>query len=140
MSSRAHAGVGVRLGRRQQLERQRQQRVSRQDGGPFVERLVHGRFAAAQIVVVHGRQVVVHERIAMHALERRRRCSADSAGTPNRRAHSKVRNGTQPLAAAERAQPHRLDQPLRGAVRGRRVEERGKARFDERCGAALAVG
>ena len=55
---------------RQQVEREGQQAVAGQDRRRLVERLVGGRLAAAQIVIVHRRQVVVHQRIAMHAFER----------------------------------------------------------------------
>ena len=51
--------------RGEQLKRQDLQRVSRQDGGRLVEGLVAGRPAPPQVVIVHGRQVVVHERVAM---------------------------------------------------------------------------
>ena len=44
----------------------RQQRVSRQDGDAFSEGLVAGGFPTAQIVVVHGWQVVMDEGIRMH--------------------------------------------------------------------------
>ena len=52
------------------------QAVARQDRGRLVEGAVHGGLATAQIVVVHGRQVVVDQRIAVDAFERRR----DAAG------------------------------------------------------------
>jgi hypothetical protein len=130
----------VRRRRGQQLERQRQQRVSRQDRGPFVEGLVHGGLTAAQIVVVHGRQVVVNERIAVHALERRRRfqrglmCNAEQAGALE---HQK---GTQPLAAAESPQPHGLDQPMRGAARRPHRRDARQAALRRELPHALAVG
>ena len=54
------------------VEGKRQQAVAGKDGGRLVEGLVHGRLAAAQIVVVHRRQVVMDERIAVDAFERRR--------------------------------------------------------------------
>ena len=56
----------------QDVEGERQQRVAGEDGGRLVERLVDGRHAAPEIVVVHGRQVVVDERIAVHAFDRGR--------------------------------------------------------------------
>ena len=68
----AHADRGVgrqaRM-RRQQLEGQHLQRIAGQDRRRFVERLVAGRPAAAQVVVVHGRQVVVHQRVAVNQLD-----------------------------------------------------------------------
>ena len=66
---RAHAGVGVRLAARKDLEGERKERVAGEDCRPLVERLVHRRHAAAHVVVVHARQIVVDERVAMDALE-----------------------------------------------------------------------
>ena len=60
------AGSGVA---RQHLESQGQQGVARKDGRPVIERLVHRRPAAAHLVVVHGRQVVVHQGVAVHQLQ-----------------------------------------------------------------------
>ena len=54
---------------RQQLERQRLQRVAGEDRGRLVEGLVAGRAAAAQVVVVHRRQVVVDQAIAVDQLD-----------------------------------------------------------------------
>jgi len=61
--------VGVRCRRGQQFECQRQRRIAGQDGGPLVESPVHRGLAAPHVVVVHGRQIVVDERIAVHALK-----------------------------------------------------------------------
>src|ERR1700687_4843214 len=48
------------------FEREGQQRVSGQDGDGFAEFLVAGRLAAAQVVVVECRQVVVDQRIGVN--------------------------------------------------------------------------
>ena len=45
-------------------------RVAGEDRGRLVKGLVHGRAAPAQVVVIHRRQIVMHERVAMHAFER----------------------------------------------------------------------
>jgi hypothetical protein len=42
-----------------------------EDRGRFVELPVCGRAAAPQIIVVHGRQVVVHERVGVNQLDGR---------------------------------------------------------------------
>ena len=65
----ANRGIGVGLRPAEDLEGERQKRVARENGGCLVEGLVHGRAAAAQIVIVHGRKVVVHERVAMDAFD-----------------------------------------------------------------------
>ena len=54
------------------VEGKRQQAVAGKDGRRLVEGLVHGGLAAAQIVIVHRRQVIVDERIAVNAFEGRR--------------------------------------------------------------------
>ena len=88
------AGSGWVLGVAQDLEGERQKGVAGQDGGRLVEGEVQGRAAAADGVVVHRRQVVMHQRVAMDAFERA------SGGkrmvfrpTPNNRADSMRRKG-----------------------------------------------
>ena len=51
------------------FKRLRQQRVARQHGDAFAENFVVGRLAAAEIVVVHRRQIVVDERVGVDALD-----------------------------------------------------------------------
>ena len=90
----ARLASGWVSGRAQHVEGEGQQPVTGEDRGRLVEFLVRGRTAAAEIVVVHGRQVVMHQRIAMHAARSRRRPSARAgACTPNSAAVSTVRNG-----------------------------------------------
>ena len=60
--------MGVRLG--QHLEGAGLQGVAGQDGGGLVEGAVARRLAAAQVVVVHRRQVVVDQRIGVQHLDR----------------------------------------------------------------------
>jgi hypothetical protein len=55
------------------MKRQGLQGVPRQDRGGLVEGLVAGGPAAPQVVVVHGRQVVVDQRIGVDQLHRHRR-------------------------------------------------------------------
>ena len=79
----AHAGGGGRelgaergargIGQgavRERDEGLRLQRVAGEDRGRFVEGDVHGRLAATQRIVVHRRQVVVHQRIGVHQFHR----------------------------------------------------------------------
>ena len=90
-----------------------QQAVAGKDGGRLVEGLVDRRQAAPQIVVVHRRQIVMDQRIAMDAFERR--------GDSERRlsAHRKKRRAfhhqkrPEPLAAAQLAVPDRLHEARR---------------------------
>src|SRR6185437_16899539 len=94
-------------------EGERQQPVAGENGGRLVEGLVRGRTAAAQVVVVHRRQVVVDQRIAVDAFDRaagaqrRRRVAAERAGGLD------GQERPQPLAAAERAVTYGVEHPLR---------------------------
>ena len=56
---------------RQDLEGERQQRVAGKDGRRLVEGPVDGGTSAPDIVVVHRGKVVMHQRIAVHAFQRR---------------------------------------------------------------------
>ena len=57
----ADIGVGMDVRPGENIEGHGQQRIAGQNGGGFVEGLVHGRPAAAQVVIVHRRQVVVRQ-------------------------------------------------------------------------------
>ena len=61
--------MGARVG--QDLEGDGQQRVPRQHRRHFVKSDMGGGAAAAQIVIVHARQIVMHQRIGMQRLDRR---------------------------------------------------------------------
>ncbi len=102
----------VRMGRLvgHYVERIGQQRVAGQDRGGLVERDMGGRAAAPQVVVVHGGQVVVDQRIAMNHLERRtgpERPLALEAERPGGLDHEER---PQSFAAPERRIAHRLPQ------------------------------
>jgi len=58
---------------RQLLEREREQGVAGQDRGGLAEAPVGGGATAAHVIVVERRQVVVHQRECVDALERGRR-------------------------------------------------------------------
>jgi hypothetical protein len=109
--------VGV-LG--QHPERHRRHRVAGQDGHRLAERLVAGRAAAAEVVVVHRRQVVVDEAERVNELDRggrrdgrlvRRRVAA--AGPAGLEDEARA----EPLAAGQQAVVDRVEQPRRGVGR-----------------------
>ena len=64
------AGSAWRVRVAQDLEGEGEQGVAGQDRGRLVEGEVQGRAAAAHRVVVHRRQIVMHQRVAMDAFER----------------------------------------------------------------------
>ena len=94
----------------EQLKGQGLQRVAHQDGRRLVIGFVAGRTAAAQIVVVHGGQIVVHQRIDMYQL--------DGAGDglhlvlreSDRMRGREAEGRPYPLAAAQHAVTHGLVQ------------------------------
>ena len=69
---------------RKDLKRERKQRVAGENSGRFVELAMHGRAPAPEIVVVHGGQVVVDQRITVRAFDRhagaQRRFARDAEG------------------------------------------------------------
>ena len=91
--------------------------VAGEHRGRLVECLVHRRLAAAQVVVVHARQIVVDQRVDVDA----------SIAAPARRARSRGdleqprgrdrEQGPKPLAAADRRIAHRLEQAVAPVVR-----------------------
>ena len=89
----ANGGIGMRLRIAQNFEGERQQRVAGKDGGRLVEGDMQRGAAAADGVVVHRRQIVMHQGVAMHAFERASGGKASSGAMPNIRADSMRRNG-----------------------------------------------
>ena len=96
---------------REHFECERLQRVADQHGHAFAVDFVASRTAAAQVVVVHGRQVVVHETVGMDDLDGRRRGIERLERRAERSARRIDEHRTQSFAAAEHAVAHRFAQP-----------------------------
>ena len=73
--------------------------------------------AAAQIAVVHRRQIVVDERIGMHHLDRRRDLQRAASRHPEKLSAGQHQERAQPLARRQRRIAHRVINP-RLEVRG----------------------
>ena len=84
-------GMGGRIG--QHLECHRQQSVAGQDRGRLVELPVHRRPAAAQIGIVHRRQIVMGQAVAVQHLDRRRHAQRACIGDVEQPALWRTRNG-----------------------------------------------
>ena len=134
----------------QHVEGEREQAVADEDCGRFIERAVHGRPPAPQVVVVHRRKIVVHQRVAMHAFE----CGADHqrafARRPEQTRGFDHQKGADAFSPAEARVAHRLDEPPRPhdlvlagrlgeqaieqplGIRGRRAQALRKGSFDLR--------
>ncbi len=122
----AHLCIAMRRGVGEHFEGARQQPVAGEDRRGFVVFDMRGGTAAAQIVIVHRRQIVMHQAVAMHHL--------DGAGDAQRAVLVDAeelgalhhQEGPQPLAAAQRRIAHRLEHAAfeRVAHRQQRVEHR----------------
>ena len=102
----------MHLGSGDDVEGKRQKGVADKDGGCVIESLVHGRPSAAQVVIVHCRQVVVDKGVAVHELE---------GGARHQRAGTIDIKESSGLGDEERAQPL-------ASVEGRMTHGRKKAR------------
>ena len=114
-STRSLRTVGGKLGRRigDDVEGQRQQAVAGQDRRRLVEGLVHGRLAAPDVVVVHRRQVVMDQRIAVHAFQRRGHPQRGLAAAAEQCRALDQQKRAQPLAAGEHPVAHGVEQAWR---------------------------
>ena len=89
----AHGGIGMGRRVRDHVEGVGEQRVAGENGAGFIKGLVQGRTSPAQIVVVHGRQIVMDQRITMNHLKRASRAKNSFVLRPNNRAVSTSRKG-----------------------------------------------
>ena len=111
--------------RRQQFKRHRLQGVTGEHGAGLAKFHMHGGFTPAQHVVVHTRQVVVHQRICMDQFHRTGGAQRNfgrirsrwplAAGRLRRRQHQQ---GTQALATVQHRVTHGSDEFNRGATLG----------------------
>ena len=86
----------------QNFERQRQKCIAGENGHRLAERLVAGRLAAAQVVVVHRRQVVVDQRISVHHFHRTSRGNCRPEFEPQASAANDTNIGRNRLPGANR--------------------------------------
>ena len=83
-----------------------EQRIAGQDGDGLAEDLVRGRLAAPQVVVVHGRQVVVDEAVGVDHLHRAGQRHQRLVGAAHRLPRGQHQQGADALAAREEAVAH----------------------------------
>src|SRR6185312_3353270 len=124
---------GQRRVRREQLEGERLQPVADQNRRRLVVGLVAGGSAAAQIVIVHRRQIVVHERVHVHELDGARRTLHLALREPECAGGGKYEGRPHAFASAEYAVAHCL-------VKSSRHERRRRKARGERALHALAPG
>jgi monofunctional glycosyltransferase len=103
----------IGLGRCNEVEGIGQQAVAGEDGCRLVKGLVDGRLAAAQVVIVHGRQVVMDQRIAVQTLKGCANAGGHNAVSGKQGGCFRHQKGPQPLAAVQRAVAHGCNEHLR---------------------------
>ena len=103
----------------QDFEREGQQAVAREHRRRLVEGLVDRRLAAPQIGIIHAWQVVMDQRIGVHAFQRRCDAKRAVARHPKQVGAAQHKKRPQPLAARKSGVAHGAHQPVFGAV-GRR--------------------
>ena len=105
------------------LERERLQRIAGEDRGRLVELPMRRRAAAPQVVVVHRRQVVVHERVGVDQLDGRGE-RIERRLRRRRRARRSHRRATAARACRRRARNSASRRAVAREPRGRRRERR----------------
>ncbi len=90
----------------QEVERPGEQGVSCEDRDGFAEDLVARRLATSQVIVVHGRQVVVDEAVGVHHLDGTRQREQLFAVASHGFARGEDQQGPNALTAREEAVAH----------------------------------
>ena len=111
----ADGGIGMGFRPRQDIEGESEQPVAGQDRGRLVEFPVRGGLAAPQFVIVHGRQVVMHQRVAVHAFQRGARHQGVVPRHFEQAREFHDQEWPEPLTAAEARIAHGLEEPRRAA-------------------------
>ena len=113
--------IGVDVHRRHKLEGEALQGVAGEYRRRFVIFAMKGWLPAAQIVVVHARQVVMDQRIGMQAFDRRCRAGERGSIDTEESAGLERHEGTKALAAAEGCVAHGTDEPRLKATDRRQI-------------------
>ena len=98
----------MRGGARQDVECKGQETIAHQNGSCVIEGHVNGRPPAAQNIIVHRRQIVMHQGIAMNALDRSARHQGALARDTEELGRCEGKKGTQALATAQSRIAHGL--------------------------------
>ena len=104
-----------------------QQAIARQNGSRLVIGLVDGRAAAAQIIIIHGRQIVMDQRIAVDHLQSAGGAHGDLRLHPEEGRRLDDKKGPQTLAPTQRRMAHGSQQAGRAAHLSRAGSRRQKA-------------
>jgi hypothetical protein len=98
---------------RQNIEREREQPVSGKDRSSFIKRLVCRWATAPQGVIIHAGEIIMHQRIAMYALQCGRRHKGIFWRDTKESGGLGYEKRAQALSAAEGRISNSLQQPFR---------------------------
>src|SRR4029453_6717740 len=97
-----------RLRGRNNLKRDCQQRVSSKHGDAVAENFVTSRTPASEIIVIHAREIIVHQRVSVDTFQ----CAGEGKAIPDFSPASfsgrEAKNRAQSFATGEKAVAHRL--------------------------------
>ena len=110
---RSHFGVFMRRLIGHHVESERQKAVACKNGCRFVKSLVDGRASAPQIIIIHSRQIIVDERVAMHHFNRAGAAQHPLVRNAEQKSGLQGKKGPKALAAAKAGVLHRAQQLLR---------------------------
>ena len=113
---------------RQHLEGQGLERIAGEDGGGLVKGPMHRGLPATQVVIVHGREVIVNQRVGMDQLQRHGRGVQVVIRGAQGAAGRIDQHRPQPLAAHQQGVAHGRLQTRGGG--GTLLEERREAGID----------
>jgi hypothetical protein len=84
-----------------------QQGIAGEQGGRFIELAMGGGAAPAEVVVIHAGQIVMNERIRVHALHGHGGRHGGAGGPATQLGGSEDQDRAQPFATGLQAVPHR---------------------------------
>ncbi len=101
----------------QYLEREVMEAIAREHRRRLIKRFVDGGLAAAQIVIVHARQIVVDHRVDVDRLDRRAGADRALLVHPEQARGGDGQQRPEPLAAANPGMAHRREQAVAAIAR-----------------------
>jgi hypothetical protein len=110
----------------QDREGEGEEAIPGEDRRRLVESAMHSWLTPAQVIIIHRREIIMHEGIAMHGFECRRDAQGPFAGKTEERGAFDHEIRPQPLAACENRVTHRGHEALGAATAG---EVRTQFRF-----------
>jgi hypothetical protein len=108
---RPHGRVGMRIGFAQHQKSLGLQRIAGQYGGGFIKGAMHGGLAAAQIIIIHAGQIIMHQRIGVQHFNRRRHAQSRITRHAELRRAFQHQESAQSFAAADAGVTHGFKKP-----------------------------